>query len=136
MNNLAVEAPGSVAPGDESESFLSGFTAYGTGLLLALGLTAVSFWVGHTHVFWGPGVPVVLVVLAIAQMGVHLVFFLHINTGPNSSNNVLALAFGLGHRFSHRSGIAVDHGEPQPHDALDAADNEHAALAHESHWFL
>jgi len=35
------------------------------------------------------------VVLALAQMGVHLVFFLHITTGPDNTNNVLALAFGV-----------------------------------------
>jgi cytochrome o ubiquinol oxidase subunit IV len=34
-------------------------------------------------------------VLAIAQMGVRLVFFLHIATGPDNTNNVLALAFGV-----------------------------------------
>jgi cytochrome o ubiquinol oxidase operon protein cyoD len=34
-------------------------------------------------------------VLAIAQMGIHLVFFLHITTGPDNTNNVLALAFGI-----------------------------------------
>jgi cytochrome o ubiquinol oxidase operon protein cyoD len=34
-------------------------------------------------------------VLAIAQMGVHLVFFLHITTGPDNTNNMLALAFGV-----------------------------------------
>jgi cytochrome o ubiquinol oxidase operon protein cyoD len=34
-------------------------------------------------------------VLAIAQMGVHLVFFLHVTTGPDNTNNVLALAFGV-----------------------------------------
>ena len=28
-------------------------------------------------------------------MGVHLVFFLHITTGPDNYNNVLALAFGV-----------------------------------------
>ena len=44
---------------------------------------------------WGPGVAVGLVVLAIAQMGVHLVFFLHITSGPDNTNNVLALAFGV-----------------------------------------
>jgi cytochrome o ubiquinol oxidase operon protein cyoD len=38
---------------------------------------------------------VALVVLAIAQMGVHVVFFLHITTGPDNTNNVLALAFGI-----------------------------------------
>jgi cytochrome o ubiquinol oxidase operon protein cyoD len=34
-------------------------------------------------------------VLAIAQIGVHLVFFLHITTAPDNTNNVLALAFGV-----------------------------------------
>jgi cytochrome o ubiquinol oxidase operon protein cyoD len=35
------------------------------------------------------------VTLAIAQIGVHLVFFLHITTAPDNTNNVLALAFGV-----------------------------------------
>jgi len=34
-------------------------------------------------------------VLAIAQMGVHLVFFLNISTYPDNTNNVIALVFGL-----------------------------------------
>jgi cytochrome o ubiquinol oxidase operon protein cyoD len=51
--------------------------------------------VASTSVLWGPGVAVGLVVLAIAQMGVHLVFFLHITSGPDDTNNVLALAFGV-----------------------------------------
>ncbi len=28
-------------------------------------------------------------------MGVHLVFFLHITTSPDNTNNVMALAFGV-----------------------------------------
>ena len=28
-------------------------------------------------------------------MGIHLVFFLHITSGPDSVNNIMALAFGL-----------------------------------------
>jgi len=36
-----------------------------------------------------------LIGLAFAQIGVHLVFFLHIGTGPDHTNNVVALAFGL-----------------------------------------
>jgi cytochrome o ubiquinol oxidase operon protein cyoD len=28
-------------------------------------------------------------------MGIHLVFFLHITSGPDNTNNVLALAFGV-----------------------------------------
>ena len=33
--------------------------------------------------------------LAVAQIGVHLVFFLHLTTAPDNTNNVLALAFGV-----------------------------------------
>jgi cytochrome o ubiquinol oxidase operon protein cyoD len=65
------------------------------GFLLAVILTATSFWVANTTLLWAPGVPLGLAVLAIAQMGVHLVFFLHITTGPDNTNNVLALAFGI-----------------------------------------
>ena len=58
-------------------------------------LTVASFFIAATHLVWGPSIPVALIVLAIAQMGVHLVFFLHITTGPDNTNNVLALAFGI-----------------------------------------
>jgi cytochrome o ubiquinol oxidase operon protein cyoD len=84
-----------VAPGEPHDRILSETLAYVIGLGLALLLTGVSFWVASTSVLWGPGVAVGLVVLAIAQMGVHLVFFLHITTGPDNTNNVLALAFGV-----------------------------------------
>jgi len=89
-----------VAPGDRptipalEQSTSSGFLVYTVGLLLAVILTITSFWVANTSVLWTPGVPAGLVVLAIAQMGVHLVFFLHITTGPDNTNNILALAFG------------------------------------------
>ena len=84
-----------VAPGQPHDPLLSETAAYIIGLGLALLLTAVSFWVASTSALWGPGVAVGLVVLAIAQMGVHLVFFLHITSGPDNTNNVLALAFGV-----------------------------------------
>jgi len=48
-----------------------------------------------SRLIYAPAIPVALIVLAIAQMGVHLVFFLHITTGPDNTNNVLALAFGV-----------------------------------------
>jgi len=84
-----------VPPGEPHDSLMSETLAYVVGLALALILTGVSFWVASTSAIWGPGVAVGLVVLAIAQMGVHLVFFLHITTGPDNTNNVLALAFGV-----------------------------------------
>jgi len=87
--------PIDAAPGEEQDSFLSGSAGYFLGLLLALALTATSFWAAESGALWRPGVPIGLCVLAVAQMGVHLVFFLHITTGPDNTNNVLALAFGI-----------------------------------------
>jgi cytochrome o ubiquinol oxidase operon protein cyoD len=84
-----------VAPGVPHSNIVSESVAYVIGLALALILTGVSFWVASTSALWGPGVAVGLIVLAIAQMGVHLVFFLHITSGPDNTNNVLALAFGV-----------------------------------------
>ena len=87
-----------LAPGDEHiEGGGVGLRILGylTGLGLAVLLTATSFFVAGTDLVWEPSIPVALVVLAIAQMGVHLVFFLHITTGADNTNNVLALAFGV-----------------------------------------
>ena len=87
-----------VAPGDEDtgESGVGkAVLGYLVGLALAVLLTATSFFIAGTDLVWAPSIPVALVVLAIAQMGVHLVFFLHITTGPDNTNNVMALAFGV-----------------------------------------
>jgi cytochrome o ubiquinol oxidase operon protein cyoD len=68
---------------------------YVIGLVLAAVLTVASFWVASgTALLYGPGVLMGLAALAVAQMGVHLVFFLHITTGADNTNNALALAFG------------------------------------------
>jgi len=85
-----------VAPGEEEHRSLgSRVLGYLLGLGLAILLTATSFFIAGTDLVWQPSIPVAIVVLAIAQMGVHIVFFLHITTGPDNTNNVLALAFGL-----------------------------------------
>jgi cytochrome o ubiquinol oxidase subunit IV len=85
-----------VAPGDEEEVRIwPRLLGYLTGLALSILLTLTSFFIAGTDLVWQPSIPVALSVLAIAQMGVHLVFFLHITTGPDNTNNVLALAFGL-----------------------------------------
>jgi cytochrome o ubiquinol oxidase operon protein cyoD len=85
-----------VAPGDQDNGTSAGVRNYLIGFVLAAGLTAASFWVASgTHLIYGPGVPMALAALAVAQMGVHLVFFLHITTGPDNTNNALALAFGV-----------------------------------------
>ena len=87
-----------VAPGITGaveEGIGSAVQGYLIGLGLAVVLTVISFLIAGTGVIWGPVVPLALLVLAIAQMGVHLVFFLHITSGPENTNNVLALAFGV-----------------------------------------
>jgi cytochrome o ubiquinol oxidase operon protein cyoD len=84
-------APGD-APGGDLGTWIR---SYLMGLGFAVILTVASFWAAGAHPIWGPALPVALIVLAIAQMGIHLVFFLHITTGPDNTNNVLALAFGV-----------------------------------------
>lgn len=89
---------GDVGPGymeAADHGIRQGVQGYVIGLVLAAALTAASFYVVGTDLIWGPGIPVALVVLAIAQIGVHLVFFLHITTAPDNTNNILALAFGV-----------------------------------------
>ena len=86
------------APGEQrldGSGIAHGVGSYLLGLALAVGLTVASFFFAGSNLIWGPGIAVALIVLAIAQMGVHLAFFLHITTGPESTNNVLALAFGI-----------------------------------------
>ena len=87
---------GDRGPGYEAvEDVRSAVRGYVLGLALAVALTIASFWAARTHLIYGPGIPVALVALAIAQMGIHLVFFLHITTAPDNTNTVLALAFGV-----------------------------------------
>ena len=82
-------------PGVEQYESTANFLSYTVGLGLAILLTIASFVVSQTNLLWPPGVPVGLIVLAFAQIGVHLVFFLHLGSGPDHTNNILALAFGL-----------------------------------------
>jgi cytochrome o ubiquinol oxidase subunit IV len=96
MSEHQLHGPADVAPGDEEHfSIGKALLGYIVGLALAVLLTATSFFIAGTDLVWQPSIPVAIVVLAIAQMGVHLVFFLHITTGPDNTNNVMALAFGL-----------------------------------------
>jgi cytochrome o ubiquinol oxidase operon protein cyoD len=69
--------------------------SYIVGFAAALILTLASFAAASTHLIYAPSVPVLLGVLAIAQMGVHLVFFFHISSAPDQTNNFLSLAFGI-----------------------------------------
>lgn len=86
--------PQGAAPGSEARAH-GNARSYVIGLAFAVVLTLGSFWVASTDLIYTPGVPILLGVLAIAQMGVHLTFFLHISSAPDQANNFLALAFGI-----------------------------------------
>jgi cytochrome o ubiquinol oxidase operon protein cyoD len=98
QRGIEAERAGDVGPGLElkgREDASKGLRSYLIGFVLAVALTAASFWAVRSHAIYGPGVSIALVTLAIAQMGIHLVFFLHITTGPDNTNNLLALVFGV-----------------------------------------
>ena len=82
-------------PGVEEYEPTASYLSYTAGLGLAILATIASFVVAQTNLIWAPGIPVGLIVLAIAQIGIHLVFFLHLGSGPDHTNNILALAFGV-----------------------------------------
>jgi cytochrome o ubiquinol oxidase operon protein cyoD len=89
---------GDIAPGDERAAgteIAEGIRAYLVGFGLSVLATVVAFYLSGTSLVWQPSIPAALIVLAIAQIGVHIVFFLHITTRPDSMNNVMALAFGV-----------------------------------------
>src|SRR5580698_9311687 len=82
------------APGVASRTGHHG-SSYIIGLAFALVLTVASFWASSTPLVYPRALPILIAVLAVAQMGVHVAFFLHISTAPDQANNVLALAFGV-----------------------------------------
>ena len=87
-----------IAPGDEhisDDEIAKRVRGYLIGFAMAIVLSGGSFYMARSTLVWAPSIPIALSVLAIAQMGVHLVFFLHITSGSDSINNTMALAFGL-----------------------------------------
>jgi cytochrome o ubiquinol oxidase subunit IV len=96
LNHGALGEKEDHAPGDEPPEDIGHWISNANlGLGFSIVLTVAAFFLARSNVIYGPAIPVALMVLAIAQMGVHLVFFLHITTGPDNTNNVLALAFGI-----------------------------------------
>src|SRR5215510_15804327 len=87
-----------IAPGDERAAgteIVEGIRGYLIGLGLSVAATVVAFFLVGTSLVWQPSIPAAVIVLAIAQMGVHVVFFLHITTRPDSVNNLMALVLGI-----------------------------------------
>jgi cytochrome o ubiquinol oxidase operon protein cyoD len=79
-------------PGLESQETHGSFRGYITGYVLAIALTVAAFTVAPSTGMAPFSVAAALAVLAIAQMLIHLIFFLHINTAPVQKTNIMAFA--------------------------------------------
>lgn len=90
----AQDATGQKAPGVE-ERPTGGHRNYLIGGGAAMLLTLASFGAASSGLVYGPALPILLAVLAIAQMAVHLVFFLHLSSAPEEANTILAVVFGI-----------------------------------------
>ena len=67
---------------------------YLTGFLLALVLTAIPFWLVMAKVLPTPAITtLVILAFAMAQVVVHMVYFLHMNPKSEGGWNLLALIF-------------------------------------------
>jgi cytochrome o ubiquinol oxidase operon protein cyoD len=65
--------------------------SYIIGFLLAIALTVVPFGLVMTHA--ALGTPLIIAVFALAQIGVHIVYFLHVNRSAEQRWNLMALVF-------------------------------------------
>jgi cytochrome o ubiquinol oxidase operon protein cyoD len=82
-------------PGVDTQGSTGQWPTYVVGFGLAAGLTVASFALARGHLLTPASLVAALVVLAIAQMIVHLIFFLHITTAPAQKTNILALLLTL-----------------------------------------
>jgi len=81
--HVAADGPGHGAHGSRKSYF--------TGFLLAIALTLVPFGLVMTHS--SVGTPLIIAVFALAQIGVHIVYFLHVNRSEEQRWNLTALIF-------------------------------------------
>jgi cytochrome o ubiquinol oxidase subunit IV len=65
--------------------------SYIIGLLLAIALTIVPFGLVMTHA--SIGTPLLIAIFAMAQIVVHIVYFLHVNRREEQRWNLMALLF-------------------------------------------
>lgn len=67
---------------------------YAVGFILSLVLTAFPFWLVMDDVLPSPvATAIVIMVFAVVQIFVHMVFFLHMNTRVEQGWSMLALIF-------------------------------------------
>lgn len=79
-------------PGLETQGAHGSLRGYIIGYVAAISLTIAAFAVAPSTNMAPFSIEAALAVLAIAQMLVHLIFFLHINTAPAQKTNIMAFA--------------------------------------------
>lgn len=88
--SIASNETARVAPGTHDGRGHGSLRGYLVGYLVAMLLTIASFLAAGTEALTPSSVTAAVTVLAVAQMLVHLIFFLHISTSPNQRTNILA----------------------------------------------
>lgn len=69
------------------------YRSYLIGFVLSVFLTAIPFWLVMSGVLPAQATAAVVVLLAVAQILVHTVFFLHVNTRSEGGWTLVALVF-------------------------------------------
>lgn len=78
---------------DRSGASLGSFKSYGTGFIVSIALTAVAFATVMSGAFSRAGSLFAIFTAAVAQILVHLHYFLHLDRSSAARWNVLAMVF-------------------------------------------
>lgn len=92
VNSASVEGR---TPGTSVHGGHGSWYGYLVGYFASALLTVSAFWMATSTAMTPSSIVAGLCVLAIAQMLVHLIFFLHINTAPEQRTNIMALGVTL-----------------------------------------
>lgn len=88
---LAPDAPG--LPAHEGGHSHGSRRSYLIGFVLSVILTAIPFWLVMTGLLNVQATAILVVLFAIAQIVVHTIFFLHVNTRSEGGWTLVALVF-------------------------------------------
>ena len=106
-DTIASEAGRLRTPGVDAHGSTGRWPTYAVGFVLAAGLTAASFGFAVSHWLTPASLVAALIVLAIAQMIVHLVFFLHMHQDDPHRVILLGRLEGRRHLAVHGQGQGV-----------------------------
>ncbi len=86
-------------PGDHGgahdEAAHGTYKSYWIGFLLSVVLTAIPFWLVMTMPFSPRAIALVIMAFAVAQIVVHMIFFLHMNRSAEGGWSLMALLFTI-----------------------------------------